>query len=307
VKFRLLLAGTFALATTISQTAYALSCGDTIMSDTTMTSDLGPCPAGGLIINWATVTLDLAGHKILGTGTGDGVVVHRGGAAIIKGPGMISNFGVGILVSESGGGVATIHDLVLFQNSTGITFDTSEVQIFDSFILGGTRGVDGIWAGDAVCDCYRNTITGHSHAGASLHRVGGTFDANVITANNIGIDLPSSTVVPISIQGNRILGNRGDGVSAGRGGITIAQNYITGNGGNGSLLNVGGGVTTVKNNQITFNRGYGIGLVSGTDTHIEANRMLGNGLDLYWSGSGMNNCADHNIFRTVSPILLPPC
>ena len=69
--------------------AQPLTCGQTITRDTTLHSDLGPCPGDGLVIGADNVTLDLNGHVIIGNATGedvgvrdegyDGVVVENGG------------------------------------------------------------------------------------------------------------------------------------------------------------------------------------------------------------------------------------
>ncbi len=48
-------------------------CGDTITRDTKLRRDIGPCPGDGLIIADDDVELDCDGHRILGTGGGDGV------------------------------------------------------------------------------------------------------------------------------------------------------------------------------------------------------------------------------------------
>jgi hypothetical protein len=52
--------------------AVPLSCGDTILVSSTLTTDL-TCTGDGLIIGAAGVTLDLGGHTISGTGTGVGI------------------------------------------------------------------------------------------------------------------------------------------------------------------------------------------------------------------------------------------
>ena len=49
------------------------SCGDTITSDTTLTSDLTGCNGSGLIFGVNSITLDCAGHNITGNGTGNGI------------------------------------------------------------------------------------------------------------------------------------------------------------------------------------------------------------------------------------------
>jgi large repetitive protein len=73
--------GTFAMALVITAAPFAMAppaalaqpptCGQVITEDTTLRSDLGPCPGDGLVIGARKVTLDLNGHAIVGDDTGD--------------------------------------------------------------------------------------------------------------------------------------------------------------------------------------------------------------------------------------------
>ncbi|HEX6158730.1 MAG TPA: hypothetical protein VF111_01105, partial [Thermoanaerobaculia bacterium] len=56
----------------VAQTA-PLSCGDTIMVDTTLDRDLTECRSNGIVIGADGITLDLGGHTI----SGDGKLVRR--------------------------------------------------------------------------------------------------------------------------------------------------------------------------------------------------------------------------------------
>jgi parallel beta-helix repeat protein len=59
--------------------AQPLTCGQTITKDTTLHSNLGPCPGDGLVIGADDVTLDLNGHAIIGNATGEDVGVRDAG------------------------------------------------------------------------------------------------------------------------------------------------------------------------------------------------------------------------------------
>jgi len=48
----------------------ALSCGDTITTSTTLTSNLGPCTSTGIFMGANGITLDCNGYTI----SGDGIV-----------------------------------------------------------------------------------------------------------------------------------------------------------------------------------------------------------------------------------------
>jgi hypothetical protein len=49
--------------------AKQLSCGDTILADATLDSDLSDCPSNGIVIGGDDITVDLNGHTIDGDGT----------------------------------------------------------------------------------------------------------------------------------------------------------------------------------------------------------------------------------------------
>ena len=50
-------------------------CGQTITEDVTLTQDIGPCSGPGIIVGADGITIDGEGYRILGNGTGDGVVI----------------------------------------------------------------------------------------------------------------------------------------------------------------------------------------------------------------------------------------
>lgn len=312
MRYSVLLAGILAVATTIPRPAYAsaLSCGTEIRVDTALTSDIGPCAGRGLTISGANVTLDLAGHDINGTGGGEGVYVV-GGGVIIKGPGRISNFDTGIYVARGPTNVM-IYDLVLFRNTTGIHLgDTGYIRIFDNVVFGGNRGVNGISTQDVGHTYfYRNTVTGHSNAGALLISTNAMFDENAITGNQVGITVLGGLQNP-TIQGNQVFRNSGDGISLviGNGPLIVADNDIRDNWGSGIWVHGGGsnGNAQIVDNLVRSNSGYGIGIDYGSNIQVEGNRMWGNSVDLYWSGAGTNNCSYQNLFHTTSPSVLPPC
>ncbi len=95
-----------------------LACGDLIQTSIKLTHDLGPCPGDGIRIAAATpLTLDLNGHRIIGQGSGDGVSIF-GESVVVKGPGRIVNFAMGIRVNHGMG--VMIYDLDLVRNVNGI-------------------------------------------------------------------------------------------------------------------------------------------------------------------------------------------
>jgi hypothetical protein len=74
-------------------------CGDTITQDTTLTSDLGPCPENGLVIGADNITLDLGSHTVTGQSGGVGVIVKdRRGVTVRNGT--IKSLGTDVLLGR---------------------------------------------------------------------------------------------------------------------------------------------------------------------------------------------------------------
>jgi len=103
----------------------AVSCGDTITVNTTLTTDL-TCPANGLTIGAPGVVLNLGGHRITGSGTGFGILANsflvNADNAVIRN-GTVTRFAFGIILS----GVfdATVKDVRLIGNDRGLFMDHS--------------------------------------------------------------------------------------------------------------------------------------------------------------------------------------
>lgn len=77
--------------------AFALSCGDTVTSDVTLTADLH-CTTGwtALYVPTPGVTINLNGHTLSGTTGLAGITVQHASDVSIKGPGTIKGFWAGV-------------------------------------------------------------------------------------------------------------------------------------------------------------------------------------------------------------------
>jgi hypothetical protein len=302
---RLALAGIIAL---LIPAAHALSCGASITVNTTLTADLGPCPGNGLAIGATNVTLNLNGHKILGTGSGSGIFVLSRGNVTILGPGEITSFATGI----EGGSTQTqimINGLNLESNVVGMFFEqTSNLTISGCNINGGAVGQIGLSLSEvANSNISYNAIERHSVTGISAT---GTpvISQNAITLNGSGVQMVGAASA--TITGNTIGFNKTDGVSveANLGGTnTIEDNIITFNGGNGVTESFFQTKGLVQNNIVLANGADGIAVISGANIQVERNILAGNSTDLFWDGTGANSCWSQNLFRTSSPHTLPAC
>lgn len=290
----------------------SLACGDRIQTSIRLTHDLGPCPDDGLHIVAATpMTLDLNGHKIIGQGSGTGVSMF-GDSIIVKGPGRIVNFGIGINL-EHGTGHVMIYDLDLVRNIEGITLLFSDrVRILDNTIDGRDRGKTGISiSGVSNSFFYRNIIRGHSDFGFWLGEGNPVVSLNVVTENHVGIHFGSAG--SYTVRGNMVFRNETNGIEAepteaGSCG-TIEDNFLRANGENGLLVTGGDSVNAacvVRDNVAQDNRVSGISIAGARGHTVIGNRASHNGVDLQWDGVA-GACWSQNIFSTSSPQSLPQC
>ncbi len=319
--------------------AYAIDCGDEILTDTRLEADLGPCPADGLLINGNGITLDLNGHRITGSGAGFGIHTGEGGQNItIKGPGTITRFSEGVRFG-SASVTGLVYDLVLTQNQIGIVISRGvgggQIRVLKNNIVGTNRQTVGIaMSGSGPIYVYQNMIRGHYEAVRTGSEVYGFIDENLITLNQIGIGVGGSKDACVSIRGNRVTLNLGDGIRtfdwgtaaaalsatdtdpcpAGFFGAIVENNTVSFNGGDGIVV-IGGGdhVQLIHNNIVSFNRGVGISVFGTISTfpyswvHVVGNYTDHNATDLAWDGVGTNNCWYQNVFSTSSPTQLPVC
>ncbi len=114
------------LASPAAMRAGRISCGQVITRSTTLTADVGPCPANGIIIGADNIMLNLNGHTISGTpGSGDGNAAgvrlpNRSGATVTGLPGRsgkkgtVTGFDAGVFINRGSGN--TIENLTIRDN-----------------------------------------------------------------------------------------------------------------------------------------------------------------------------------------------
>lgn len=288
-------AGVFALFVqgfvgTLPPPAIAQNCGDTIVANTTLTADLGPCPGDGLVIGADGITLDLGKHTIEGSGVGTGVLLDgRSNVKVMNG--RITNFGNGVFVTNSSTNLIR-----------GLTVDSNK----------SVTGVEGVgivlWAGNGPNSNNRievNTVENNDRQGIFLGFSDGTIatTGNTVASNTVrnnGVrdpgNCPGGDTTPHCDQYGIQLWNASSN--------TVEKNKISGHndwffGQAIYLVGVDGAADNnrVKNNQISDNI-LGISLFFNTsDNLLEANRLLNNGtgLRIFSGGSTSANIVVRNI------------
>jgi parallel beta-helix repeat protein len=184
-------------------TAHAgpVSCGQTIVANTTLTSDVGPCAPcqGGVVIGADNVTFDLNGHTIFGlpgTGEGPGVLVPGRIKVTIRN-GTVRNFDAGVVIR--GGSSNTVTNMAIRNNigvpspcspfTDGIAVVTSSNNriLFNTVI---NNWIDGISmslgaSGNLV---YRNRVASNGFGGPTAGDGIRVFGRNNLILSNMSVD-----------------------------------------------------------------------------------------------------------------------
>jgi parallel beta-helix repeat protein len=201
-------------------TASQVICGDTIITDTTLNTDLIDCPNNGIVIGADDITLDLNGHTIDGDKAlvdpcpenefCDFGVINDGhnGVRITGGTVKEFGFGVGLLRARKNG----LSDLSTFENIfNGILL----VRSARSRVTGSSASRNGLttdFPGIAMIESHNNRIT---HNAMSRNADLGLFAAGS-DHNHIGM--------------NRVRGHREGGILVEGDGNEIVRNRLFGDG-----------------------------------------------------------------------------
>ena len=231
-------------------------CGATILANLKLDHDLA-CAGGGLIVGADGIKLDLNGHTITGSGTGDGInVTGRTNVSIFGGT--IRNFGAGVLTNTA----------------TGIVIKRNE-------FVANVDGID-LQAGSRGNTIKHNTFRDNSSRGIMIR--GNSTDhvitGNTLTGNRVGILVFGG--VDTTVRGNLVSASTLAGIRInilGTGNL-IVKNFVMSNPAgieflvSGTQSAVG---NTVVRNTIELNTCGLKGPVGGNT--VEKNRFKENGAD----------------------------
>ena len=211
------------------------SCGETIMEDVTLTSDLECGPGDGLIVAASGITINLNGYEISSSdeaGSEDpsmdfdgssGILVANVDDVDITGLGEISGFDRGITFMGSSGGQVT--DLQLANNGIGVLISSSEAT-----------------------EISRNTLTNNGIAVISDLSNHGVIAFNQVVAN--------------LEQGMLLLGSDMN---------TVAANNMFGNGDNGIYLDILSNENTIDFNTVFGHEVADLNNANGQPTNVNQN------------------------------------
>jgi parallel beta-helix repeat protein len=275
--------------------AASVACGQTITQNTVLDADVGPCPVGGgngIIVGADNITLDLNGHRVLGTPSalndGAGIYVFRRTGVTVKN-GTVQDFDCGVAIEGGSGNTVTSIRAQDNIGSVGVTRCGEGVAVLSSpnnRIIGNQLVHNGPFGGVGV---YTRVDGEHSRSTSGVSR-DNLIDANQVVDNN----LPRGATI-----------NDSDGIRIETMSVfnTISNNSVSGSGLDGISIFSFAPDNTIRSNSVQNNgflnpaarRGDGIRVFGGSDrTTVQGNRI---------SGNAANGIIFHGVFNTRPPVM----
>ena len=259
----LLLVGLLGVASLLpasGASAAVVQCGQTITVDTTLENDVLNCPGDGILIDGNNVTLDLGGHTVDGTGSGDGISIV-GTADVNVENGFVRDFANGVQISQALR--TTVEDVTVVGSRGGAigVMASENTVVEDNTIRSGLTGISVL-----------NSVTTQIE---DNHVASATAGIGVTTISSPGEGVPPNSF-GVTIEGNRVIRSTSDGIRIGPAveEVTVADNVAVRNGDDGiEVLSDG---VTIEGNRANSNGDLGIE-ASAASVDGGGNRARGNG------------------------------
>jgi parallel beta-helix repeat protein len=281
-----------------------VKCGDTLTRSVKLTSDLTDCPADGLVIGAAGITVDLNGHTIDGTVTqatpcdgppsgsiGIANAGGYGGLTIMNGT--VQQFSGGFNAGSDTTGMAdsSLHDLTVRDNRfSGIVLGSAQRLNNDNRIVANHVYGNGCGDGIALNNAHGNLVA-HNRS----HDNGGGIticcsDHNSVRDNLVSHNVDSGILVCCDssdnvVEHNDVLDNPGNGIIVlfGAAGTLVRENHVSRNGNDIVIFEASD--NTVARNRATdavgcsdcggpTGSGYGIGVALGANDNVVADNVV---------------------------------
>ncbi len=329
-----LVAGTgTVVASSIPAAAVTATCGMTVTTSITLTNDVGPCPADGLVVTGSNIVVDLGGHRVFANsdpGDSAGVRLTNTTGVTVQN-GTVEGFAAG--VSIQGGSANTVRAITARNNINHGTADTCDlgdgITVLNSSknqIAGNTLDNNGPYSGISLVEnSDGNVIRGNT-----------VLNSNVVAADGCGINnnqdegiriegpgannntVDGNTVQHSLLDGIGLHGNvgcqnnpnpasppntdniiRGNNVSLSSGNAAADGISVLAQGPFGTVV-CAAYRNTFLGNTSTGNQGNGI-YIPGTSTNntVNGNTVNGNGVD----GIRLEGPVFRNVFTNVGPTL----
>ncbi len=173
------------------------ACGSTITSSTTLTADVGPCPADGVHVKGHNITLNLKGHRVFQTDNGPaenvGIAVDDSSGVTVTN-GTVSGFDAGVFLN--GGSGNRVSRMTVSNNINDNIFLENDPQT--DCIYG-----DGILVQDSSANTVENNKADHNGPYDGITMVGDSND------NHVMHNVVRNQTVPNYAKGTQDLGTCG--------------------------------------------------------------------------------------------------
>jgi len=205
------------------------ACGQVVSGVVNLTSNLNCSSGDGLIVGGPNTVINMNGFSITGSGQDSskvGIMVPNVDNVVVNGPGSISNFQAGVLLTGATG--FTINSAILSNNQIGTFMTGAEnAQVQQNIIQGNSIGVASHSSTGSAIDS--NLMNGNLLAGITfvntqqsnvgMNNVVGSQNGvfldgqslqNTISANNVLeniIDLNNANGLPTNINANQYVDN----------------------------------------------------------------------------------------------------
>src|ERR671918_1458207 len=204
------------------------ACGQVVSGVVNLTANLN-CSGDGIIINGPNTVINMNGFSITGPGQDSskvGIMVPNVDNVVVNGPGSISNFQAGVLLTGANG--FKINSAILSNNQIGTFMTGAEnAQVQQNIIQGNSIGVASHSSTGSAIDSNLmngNLLAGITFVNTQQSSVGmnnivgsqngvfldGQSKQNTISANNVlenVIDLNNANGLPTNINANQYVDN----------------------------------------------------------------------------------------------------
>ncbi|MDP9073089.1 MAG: right-handed parallel beta-helix repeat-containing protein [Actinomycetota bacterium] len=304
-----------------------IKCGATIKTNTTLTSDLGPCPATAIKFGADNITLDLNGHTVFGTAAKHGKVPgivgsHKVGDTVQNGT--VKGFDTGVYFEFGSQETITrldLHDNIGTASGNGIfgegvqLFKTNNTAITDNVVTH-----NGTFAGIDLFDSSGNTVSRNTLTNNNVLESASNHCGVKGVQQDIGIWVVFLTIPTTGniVSDNLVLGSGLDGIQISRfaNSNTVSGNAVANNGfgqvlhacRDGDGIAIFGNSNLIQGNGSSSNGFNGIDVVlsldkTGAPVGGQSNQILSN--VAVGNGKGINSAGI--AFDLVDTNLTPPC
>ncbi|WP_162599935.1 hypothetical protein [Nocardioides solisilvae] len=170
--------------------AAAVGCGDTVTTDVRLTRNL-TCAGDGLVVAAPGITVDLAGHRLSGSGGGTGIDLTGGHDGVTVRGGRVAGFGSGL---DNLGGTR-VEGVTFTGNGYGAVARGGRLEVVGSTFRDNQTGMGGVGTMDVTGSAFRGNERGIQCYNAELDVRGSAFTQNLqgMTTSLCGVVLEQST------------------------------------------------------------------------------------------------------------------